>query len=527
MQIKINKKNLLISVIGIVLVLAVISGVIFVVQSNKIKRAQELERQRLLAEEARKNIFSPDIFGDEANSIIVSFEVTVPEWTPREDKIYLVIEDYQTQIDGRLSRGLPMKQKEGDVWAVAYRAKSGKKFQYKFNRNNSGYDADEEFFPDTADAWRAVEVENKNLNIKNEVKKWRWLSDEKLESSGFGFQPDYIPKRNEPFVMGIFMLDYYDAKFKQFIPITFDRIKEKGFSYVGLVDLPTFIIAAEPLKIIAGPQESFDFIDYAIQEATKRGLKVMLASRMEAQWDNHVQINNKLHEPHSNAWFANYVEAWKNSIVKSAAVAKKNNIFLFIPSNPWPLFQYESMEQREFVNSLVNEAYISIKKAYPGKLSADLYVEDAKFDFYKQLNWIGDRWDFPLADRKETDLEYMAAQAEKIIVEKYQPIFEKYKKPLFLQQVVYGSYDGAAGAGQFPDESLEIADWLPYDEKYPADFLEQADAHEAFFRAVFDEPIFAGFMVPDYTYWNSQDKLFGVRDKPAEDVWAKWSNILK
>lgn len=508
------------------MILTVTFGVVFVMQNNA-RRAWEIERQRLAEEEANKNIFTPDVFGDEANNIIISFEVDTPEWTPEEDMIYLVIKDYPAKIDGQMSRGLPMKRKEGNIWAVAYRAKIGEKIRYKYNRNNSGYDTDEEFFPDTADAWRTAEVEDENLSIMNNVEKWRWLNSERLESKELGFQPDYIPKRSQSPVTGVFMLDYYDAKFRQFIPTTFDRIKSNGFVYVELADFPAFVTTAEPLKIVAGTKESFDFVDYAIQEAQKRDLKVILTSRLEAQWDNHEQINNALQLPHRNAWFANYVDVWKNSIVKSAAVAEKNKLELFIPSNPWPLFQYESTDQKEFVNALINAAYVQIKKIYSGKLSSDLYVEDDSFDFYKQLSWVGDSWNFPLTDKKEPDLDYMRTQAQKIIDDKYQPIFEKYKKPIFLQQVTYASYDGAAGAEQLSDENTEIADWLPYNGKYPVDLLEQAAAYEAFFQAVFDEQIFAGFISTDYAYWDKQDKLSGVRGKTAEDVWIKWNTILK
>lgn len=522
-----NKKNILIAAGGIILIFIIIASIVFVTQNNKAQRNQALEKQRLLEEEAKKNVFTPDVFGAEANDVLVSLEVNVPEWTPTEDKIYLVIDDYQTPIDGRLSRGLPMKQRTDNVWVVGYRAQSGEKLRYKFNRNNSGYDTDEEFFPDTEDAWRVVEAGSEDMVIKSAVKKWRWLADEKLDSVASAFQPDYIPKRSSPLITGAFMLDFYHPKFKPFIPATFDRLKEKGFQYVQLADFPAFITAAEPLTIMAGSKESFGFVDYAIQEARQRDLKIILAARLEAQWDNHEQINNALRATHSNAWHANYVETWKKSMLKSAAAAEKNKVEILVLPNPWPLFQYESAAQKDFVNALVHEAYAALRPVYTGKISSDLFAEDAHFDFYGKLDWIGDTWRFPLSERKETDLEYMTKQAQEIIEQRYQPVFKKYNRPIFLQQVGYAAFDGAAGAEQLSTESLAIADWMPLNEKYPTDFAEQADAHEAFFRAIFDEPIFAGAVAEDYPYWNTRDKLWGIRNKPAEDIWVKWSKILK
>ena len=120
----------------------------------------------------------------------------------------------------------------------------------------------------------------------------------------------------------------------------------------------------------------------------------------------------------------------------------------------------------------------------------------------------------------------MKKEAERIIDERYKPIFEMYGKPIFLGSFVYCSYDGAAGALALSWEGKEIAEWFPYNPKFPADFKEQVDALEAVFQAICDEPMFAGAFTFSYSYWDSYDKGPAIRSKPAEEVWVKWIKIF-
>lgn len=77
--------------------------------------------------------YKPKVYGD--GDVLVTFEVKIPEWTPEEDRTYLVPNGYMPVINGELSRGIPMQEKEENIWAVGFLAPANQVLEYKYNRN--------------------------------------------------------------------------------------------------------------------------------------------------------------------------------------------------------------------------------------------------------------------------------------------------------------------------------------------------------------------------------------------------------
>lgn len=239
------------------------------------------------------------------------------------------------------------------------------------------------------------------------------------------------------------------------------------------------------------------------------------------------EIEAEFRKPQSDEWYLQLAEKWKESMARIAGVAEEYGIEIFTPSDQWFVWGDKTEEQKRMLNPLINKAYEEIRKVYSGKISSDIYVPDEAFDYYRQLDWIGDKWWWGLSDKKETNLEEMKLEAERIIDTIYAPAYNKYNKPILLQQVAYASYDGAAGAAQISTEDPAVAEWYPYNDEYPLDFQEQADAYEAVFQAIYDDPRFVGAFSFSYAYLDLQEKAAGIRGKPAEEVWRKWNNIFR
>lgn len=466
--------------------------------------------------------FQPTIFGD--GEVLVTFEVKVPEWTPEEDKIYVYTDGYQP-VD---SAGIPMEKKEINVWSVAFLAPKNQELRYKYNRNSYGFATDEEFTPDSKEKRRSIMVGTEPIFVQDEVKKWRWLTEQPPQAIVSTFRPDKLPEREEPFIVGIFTLDFFDLVFADFMPSVFDRIKEKGFKYVGIAYAPLSFISGKPLKFSREPINTYtdEQLAYTIAEARKRGLKIVLSAGIETDPGNFDKIEAEFIKEQSDEWYRELAKEWEDVMVETAKLAEKYQIEIFTPSDQWFVWGNKTEDQKKMLNPLINKAYQSIRAVYSGKISSDNYSPDEAFDYYKQLDWIGDKWWRAIADKKETNIDEMKAESERIIDDIYRPIYEKYKKPIFIQQLAYASYDGAAGALQISTEGPEVGEWFPYNPEYPADFQEQADAYEAVFQAIYDESIFVGAFSFSYTYWDSYDKSAGIRGKPAEEVWVKWNLIF-
>lgn len=235
---KIKQKYWLYGALSLAVVIAtlLISFSLFQTNSQKAENKEGTEKP-----------FQPEVYGDPWNPVLVTFEVTVPSWTPDEDRIFLVVDGYMPELEYGLSRGIPMKEKEPDIWTVIFKAPEDYNLRYKYNRNNFGYAADEEFFPDSPDTWREAFVSGEPLLIQDRVEKWRWLSEKLPEVNLSTFRPDNLPHRNEPFIIGVFLIDYFDPTFREFVPSTLDRIKEGGFEYVGVAMSASTFVSSNPL----------------------------------------------------------------------------------------------------------------------------------------------------------------------------------------------------------------------------------------------------------------------------------------
>jgi hypothetical protein len=468
-----------------------------------------------------ESVYNITYYGD--GELMIAFEVKVPPPTPAEDRIFLRIDGFWYE---KGSGGLPMVRVDDHTWAVGYMAGSNSAVRYKYNRNNYGFATDEEFDPDDEDTWRSVATGNEAELVSDVVSKWRWISSEPIQVT----MPTYIPDEamEQTFVMGVFPLDFYDPAFTTYVPATLDRIAEMGIDYVGIAYAPSFFTGSDPLTFTRDPLNTYTLeeLEYAINLARDRELKILLAPGIETDPSDLEGIEAGFSISHTDEWYAELAREWNDSMVETAIFAEDHGVEILTPSNQWPFWGNRTPEQDEMLNELINAAFHSIRSVYSGVISSDFYVESDNFDYYAQMDWIGDKWWWALSDDRATDLDDMVARAEQIVHQQYEPIHEKYDKPIFLQQIAYSSYDGAAGGLQVNTEGPEVGEWFPYNPLYPADFQEQVDAYEAVFRAIYDEPIFAGACSFSYTYWDTQDKSTGIRGKPAEDVWARWAGIF-
>ncbi len=456
-------------------------------------------------------------------NVAVTFVVTVPKWTPEEDIIYVYIDGHYHPPRG----GVPMDRKTQYVWTTTVTVSPNQQLTYKYNRNNYGFAIDEEFSPDSKDARRSIDVAEKSQYIHDEVEKWRWLSEEPPTVDLSSFIPSETPQREEQFVIGMGMLDYFDEIFIEHVPSTFDRIKEKGFDYVSITYAPSFFVGGNPLKFSHDALNTYteEELTYVISEARKRDLKILLSAGVETD-PGHMEIEEVFSKYQSDEWYRRLANEWETVMVETAIFAEKHDIEIFSPSEQWFGWGDKTEDQKKLVNQLVNNAYEHIREVYSGTITTDYYNSDEAYDYHKQMDWVGDKWWWPLAGTKETSLSEMIDAAQQIVDEIYQPIAERYNKPIFLQQLAYASYDGAAGALQLSTEGSEVAEWYPYNPAFPTDFQEQADAYEAVFQAIYDEQIFTGVFSFGYMYWDMHDKSAGIRGKPAEHTWRKWNRFF-
>ena len=345
------------------------------------------------------------IYGD--GDVLVTFEVKVPRWTPKEDRVYIQIEGYQPQDEeGNLLGAVPMEEEKPNLWKVIFKAPENEVTKYRYNRNNYDFSTAEEFTPDSDRTRRNVNVFFDPLIVRDRVKKWRWLSKKAPKAKIPKYKPGQLPDREEPFAMGAATWDFFNPNLAGFVPATLDRIQDKGFEYVAIWYAPSFFISGKPLKFSREPLNTYTVqqLISAIAEARKHGLKVALFAGVETDSRNFDKIEAEFGKKQSDNWYRKLAEEWEQVMVKTAKFAEKHQVEIFAPSDQWFVWGIKTDGQKIMLNRLINHAYKKIRQVYSGKISSDYYNDDPFFDYYKQMDWIGDKWFWRIADKKKTRL---------------------------------------------------------------------------------------------------------------------------
>ncbi len=470
--------------------------------------------------------FPGNAYGD--GEVLVKFEVLVPDWTPVQDLIFVSIEGFYFGENG----GVPMVRREHRLWTAEYLAEANQLLEYKYNRNDFGFSTDEQFLPDSDETRRAIEVGTESMSVRDEITGWRWLSKEVPQAQTSTFLPDQLGDEGERIVVGVFPLDFYSGTFDDHVASTMEPLKRGGFEYVGIAYSAAAIIETDPPRTTFEPINTYTEEQLELSFSVVRGQGLKLALSVGVETDprsagRFEEIEASFRREHSDEWYVRLASEWESAMMRAARLAQKHRVEVLVISNQWPFWGMKTEAQKVTLNALINRTIERMRTVYSGKITSDYYSDDEAFDYYRQLDWVGDKWWWPLTTERDPALVDLTSEAQSIVDSRYRPIYEKYGKPIFLSQIAYASYDGAAGADQLSTEAPEIAEWFPYDEAYPSDFQEQADAYEAVFQAIHDEPIFAAAFSFSYAYWDSHDKSTGIRGKPAEQVWTRWAGILR
>ncbi len=208
-----------------------------------------------------------------------------------------------------------------------------------------------------------------------------------------------------------------------------------------------------------------------------------------------------------DAWFASY----RAFILHYAAFAEAHGIeALCIGTELGSTLPGHETQWREIIRA--------VRGVYPGRLTyaANWYGEWEKVPFWDALDEVGIQAYFPLCDAPRAGLDSLRAgwRPHLARIEAFQ---KRTGKPVVFTEIGYRSIP-AAGARpwEWPDRRVAAE----------ADSVAQARCYEAFFRAVWAKPWFAGAYVwkwfPHPGRWSERADGFTPQGKPAEGVMALW-----
>lgn len=264
-------------------------------------------------------------------------------------------------------------------------------------------------------------------------------------------------------------------------------------------------IASTAIYPTAATPADVDLI-HVIAEAHRLGLKVMLKPHVDLandpdpnQWRG--MIGEGFSEAEWNAWFSSY----QNFINHYAGLAQTYGADQFCVGTELSASQGRDSDWRAVI--------ANVRGIYTGPLTYAANHDATDVPWWDAVDLIGVDAYYKLTDKNTPTIAELEAAWEPH-VEQLAVLAATWNKPIIFTEIGYRSLDGA---NRYP------WDWQI---QGTVDLQEQADAYQAVFESVFDQPWFGGMY---WWAWETDpfqggpcDDGYAPYDKPAEDVLRTW-----
>lgn len=449
------------------------------------------------------------------NPYTTYFIVTVPEYTPDLDQIYL-----------ETSAGtFEMNNNGENVWT--FNITRPGELKYRYNRNGFGFLTAEKFEPDSEKTFRSVNFTYDTKKQNDEVLKWRYLSGRTLNDVPSEYSTANLVKRD--FMKGVALGTYWKSSFNKTVSDSYNQIKNDNAEWVMITSANSYAVV-EPLPVLKEINSgNLDSLKYLINEAKKKGLKIMLKIR--------ICCNNPAPSKRSSEWWDIWFNETEKVVSYYTKIANENNIdAILIDYTYGEAIAGARYPYRESINKWEN-ILVKMHSVYNGKIGFNNFIHGSyneglipwpdgvkslstELDFYGVEMWTA------LGNRSDLNQDEMNNGAERTIESILRSVRSR-NKPVVITGTVYTSVDSCAEsdvkissttAGLLP---WEAADGLKFDS------VEQAMVYEALLKAVADQEMIQGFFSYGYNHIELPDSLdYSIRGKEAEQVLKKWYSRL-
>jgi len=427
--------------------------------------------------------------------------------SPTEDTVYFTTDGWGGYEPIR------MWHDGGNEWTYVYYVEPGK-VSYRYLRNGDPEIGVEKLDPDTPETYRQVNVSSGGKTQNDTITRWRHQLRESLPASISLHETPAVERRisGKPFQSGIELIDYWRSSWLPLVEPTVKRISDHNASWVQLPSLSGIVSADPPIVEMGWNSFTEEELVYLIRTIHDRGLKVALRA-----YPYPIELPFTGFERHNtNEWYDAFYAEVRAIYLYHAKIAAQEGVEMLILANfPWQ--DADNPVSAAYLNQKWKDIIAEVRTVYAGLITVDTYIGRPEFDWYGGLDYIGDIWWEKIADTPSASYSSMKSRAQEILETKYQPIYQRFNKPIVFTEVAYYSADGSA-TQQFGVYSSEISDFLPETVSVTSDWQEQADAYEAVLQAIAEKPWVQGTYSFGYSFMDHDCKGYSIRAKTAEEV---------
>lgn len=302
--------------------------------------------------------------------------------------------------------------------------------------------------------------------------------------------------------------------FDSLVAVGAEWIAQTPFGWQDRVDSPQVRLVTSG-RVYWGERD--EGLEVTTRLARERGIRtllkphVWLRRRESGEWRGEIAMRS---EEDWRAWF----ESYRELVLHYARLAER----LEIPALAVGTELHATARDRpEDWRRIIRE----VREVYSGQLTyaANWYGEIEDVTFWDELDFIGVQAYFPSGDERLPTVEALVA-GWRPHVERLEALHRETGKPIVFTEMGYVSREGATVD---PWTWPERAHGQPRPLASEAGLELQARAYEAFFRALWDRPWFAGVYVwkwhPTIPAGEPNPYLgFTPQGKPAEEVLRRW-----
>jgi hypothetical protein len=328
---------------------------------------------------------------------------------------------------------------------------------------------------------------------------------------------------------------------------TFSRAKSIGADFIFITDYANNNLKREIYDNKVGLSKKI--VNKKLEASNKNNLSTMVVTNLfiddkvtrHIEYDEHLESQSRrfgstaMHKSVDN-WAPNednmnkLFDSWEKMIIKKAKTWQKADYFIINPEDTHLIF----MTHPEIQNKRYKNIFEEIKKVYNGNIcfilkNANFFNEFKELNFYENADCLIIEGHFKFSEKKvEKDINSLIKFFDNYFSNTF---FENNKDKEIFIMISAMSYDKYLENSWF-----EGWDYEHFNLEYEKDFRLQATIYEALFRSIQkNEPPIAGVL--HYGYWWEDvnfddyfmrvDLINSIRNKDAEHIYYRWSQVLK
>jgi hypothetical protein len=442
-----------------------------------------------------------------SNQVAFTFDIQ----SPTSDTVYVTSDGWGGY------EPLMMWPQGSNRWKYVWYVDPNQTLKYKYIRNGDPAIGVEELSPDTNDGFREIVITTTAVITSNTITKWRHQLRETLpEPVTLNYTGPITDRASgQPFQTGIEFIDYWRSAWTPLIEPAVERITASNARWAQIASV-WGIVSIDP-PIIEPADNSFlteELVEH-IRVLHNRGLKA--AIRAFPYPDSSAE-EAAFTRSNTNQWYDGFYAQVKKSVMYNTKIAKQENVEMLILAN-FPWLDDTTPVTATYINQKWKDIIAAVRAEYPDvKLTVDYYVDRDEYDWYGDLDYLGDQWWWQVAtDTAGTNFAGMKAMALQKLQDTYLPRYQRFNKPFIFTELAYYSADTSA-MQQYGVYAPEISDFEPETSSLSSNWQEQADAYEAVLWAFAETPWVQGVYSFGYSYSDHDCKSYSIRGKTAEQV---------